>query len=55
MTAPLEIRRDRTAVVLRKAAKAESDARIARRMLATRCLGLMLVSSSRLQRAFGSR
>jgi len=34
MTAPLEIRRDRTAVVLRKAAKAESDARIARRMLA---------------------
>ena len=34
MTAPLEIRRDRTAVVLRKAAKAESDTRIARRMLA---------------------
>ena len=34
MTAPLEIRRDRTPVVLRKAAKAESDTRIARRMLA---------------------
>jgi transposase len=34
MTAPLEIRRDRTPVVLRKEAKAESDTRIARRMLA---------------------
>src|SRR2546421_6862218 len=30
----LEIRKDRTAAVLRKAAKAESDARAARRMLA---------------------
>ena len=32
--AALEIRRDRTAAVLRKAAKAESDARAARRILA---------------------
>ena len=34
MTVPLEIRRDRTPAVLRKEAKAETDARIARRMLA---------------------
>lgn len=34
MTAPLDIRRDRTATMLRKAAKAETDTRIARRMLA---------------------
>lgn len=32
--AALEIRKDRTPAVLRKAAKAESDARVARRMLA---------------------
>jgi transposase len=34
MTVPLEIRRDRTAAVLRKEARAETDTRIARRMLA---------------------
>jgi transposase len=34
MTVPLEIRRDRTPAVLRKEAKAETDARIARRILA---------------------
>jgi transposase len=34
MTVALQIRRDRTAVVLRKAAKAETAARVARRMLA---------------------
>jgi transposase len=34
MTVPLEIRRDRTPAVLRKEAKAETDARIARRLLA---------------------